>query len=344
MSASELRLSAAHLLYALSLSATATALFGAWGLPVAGFVALVWWQLLSGAQREARLWARETAAAKAMDSKVTRTGKFKLEVVVGLVISALILGLFLPATEESDPMRHAEFSMQVVAHAISDYEREHGSALPDIVYDAEGKPMHSWRALILRQLGEGQLAAAYRLDEPWDSPNNLTLAKARPWHYQIYHGRPAAQPTETSLHLISVGAQRMVIEHEQAIGNWLEPRKLAWENWGSKNRTPDLEQGFWRRGFFMSKYRGRLAVSKTETLQIHPHADLANIDFSAPDVSSESGWNRQEIGTPVKRYHVDHALQLGCFLLVVLYPIRWLKRIQSIAPDPIGKVGRDGIK
>lgn len=52
------------------------------------------------------------------------------------------------------------------------YEREHGTLPPAHTTDASGKPLHSWRTLLLPYLGHNELYAKLRLDEPWDSPRN----------------------------------------------------------------------------------------------------------------------------------------------------------------------------
>lgn len=55
--------------------------------------------------------------------------------------------------------------------------------------------MYSWRVAVLPFLGEeaGQLYAAYRFDEPWDSPHNLKLLDQMPAIYRSPHS-PVDQP------------------------------------------------------------------------------------------------------------------------------------------------------
>jgi hypothetical protein len=55
------------------------------------------------------------------------------------------------------------------------------STLRSIVADATGRPLYSWRVLLMVELDRtdgwfgGRLAAGFRFDEPWDSPNNSKL-------------------------------------------------------------------------------------------------------------------------------------------------------------------------
>jgi Protein of unknown function (DUF1559) len=48
------------------------------------------------------------------------------------------------------------------------------------VLDKNGKPLHSWRVLILPYIGEGELYKQFKLDEPWDSDNNKKLLAKMP--------------------------------------------------------------------------------------------------------------------------------------------------------------------
>ena len=48
---------------------------------------------------------------------------------------------------------------------------------PAAVYDKNGKPLLSWRVLLLPYLEQKNLYMQFKLDEPWDSPHNARLAK-----------------------------------------------------------------------------------------------------------------------------------------------------------------------
>ncbi len=49
-----------------------------------------------------------------------------------------------------------------------------------IVYSKDGKPLYSWRVLMLPNLGEGDLYRKLKLDEPWDSKHNKPLLSKMP--------------------------------------------------------------------------------------------------------------------------------------------------------------------
>ena len=50
-----------------------------------------------------------------------------------------------------------------------------GPSLRPYVADATGRPMHSWRVLILPFLEQQSLYEQYDFREPWDGPNNIQL-------------------------------------------------------------------------------------------------------------------------------------------------------------------------
>jgi hypothetical protein len=63
--------------------------------------------------------------------------------------------------------------------------------LPDDIRDRDGKPLLSWRVRLLPYLEENALYARFKLDEPWDSPNNRPLLDQMPAIYRTPSGGPA---------------------------------------------------------------------------------------------------------------------------------------------------------
>jgi hypothetical protein len=65
------------------------------------------------------------------------------------------------------------------------YEDQHGRLPPAVVYGADGKPLLSWRVLLLPYIEQQALYQQFRLDEPWDSPHNIQLLPMMPATYGI---------------------------------------------------------------------------------------------------------------------------------------------------------------
>jgi hypothetical protein len=51
---------------------------------------------------------------------------------------------------------------------------------PAIVHGKNGRPLYSWRVLILPYLDQQRLYDEFKLDEPWDSTHNRTLLPSMP--------------------------------------------------------------------------------------------------------------------------------------------------------------------
>ncbi|MBR0224653.1 MAG: DUF1559 domain-containing protein, partial [Thermoguttaceae bacterium] len=68
-----------------------------------------------------------------------------------------------------------------ITAALYAYRADHGTLPPAFTVDKNGKPLHSWRVLILPYLGDDAKALynKLRLDEPWDSEYN------RAFHAQL---------------------------------------------------------------------------------------------------------------------------------------------------------------
>jgi hypothetical protein len=117
------------------------------------------------------------------------------------VLCVLLLSLsFYEVFQNASERNHGTLTQ--VALAMLNYEAEHGRLPPAVVYGEDGKPLHSWRVLILPYLDEEALYKDFRLDEPWDSPHNIQLLPRMP---QVYAapGRKARKmpPYHTVVHV-----------------------------------------------------------------------------------------------------------------------------------------------
>ncbi|MBQ2849356.1 MAG: DUF1559 domain-containing protein [Thermoguttaceae bacterium] len=72
--------------------------------------------------------------------------------------------------------------LQTLQIATLRYQSERGTLPPAFTVDADGKPLHSWRVLILPYINDATktLYDQIRLDEPWDSPHNRRFAARTP--------------------------------------------------------------------------------------------------------------------------------------------------------------------
>jgi hypothetical protein len=73
------------------------------------------------------------------------------------------------------------------------------------VYGEDGIPLHSWRVLILPFIEEEPLYREFRLDEPWDSPHNLSLLPRMPTTYAAPGRKKSKMPAYHTVCHVFVG-------------------------------------------------------------------------------------------------------------------------------------------
>jgi prepilin-type processing-associated H-X9-DG protein len=115
------------------------------------------------------------------------------------VVVFLAAALFRPAILSSTPVRKnlCQNNMHSIGLALISFESTKGSFPPAATIDANGKPLCSWRTLILPYLDRTDVYQAYRRDEPWDGLNNKSLSQL---HIELFQCPSDAkiQPNETS--------------------------------------------------------------------------------------------------------------------------------------------------
>jgi hypothetical protein len=169
------------------------------------------------------------------------------EAAVTIALGFVVILLILPAVQaarETPPWASCQYNMHSIALALQQYEIRNGTLPPAYIADADGKPMHSWRVLLLPYLEQNALYRQYRFDEPWDGPNNSQLHDTRvkiylcpsertntfATNYVVVTGSQTIWPgaTPTKLADIKDGPHNTIIlveVHNSGI-HWMEPRDL----------------------------------------------------------------------------------------------------------------------
>lgn len=98
-------------------------------------------------------------------------------------------------------------NIKQISLALHNYNDAHGAIPPAAVVDKTGRPLLSWRVLILPYIEQEALYRKFKMDEPWDGPTNKLLldkmprvfadpqapeSKATETHYQALVGKGAA--------------------------------------------------------------------------------------------------------------------------------------------------------
>lgn len=107
--------------------------------------------------------------------------------VVSCGIILLLIALLIPSNmgpREAAPRSQCRNNLKVIGLALHNYHEDYGSFPPAYVADDNGRPMHSWRVLILPYLDQAGLYNQYRFDEPWNGPHNSQFLEKRIYYYQ----------------------------------------------------------------------------------------------------------------------------------------------------------------
>lgn len=75
-------------------------------------------------------------------------------------------------------------NLKMIGLAMHNYHDTHGRFPPAFSTDKDGKPLLSWRVLILPFVEQDVLYRKFKLDEPWDSDHNRKLIAEMP---ELYH-------------------------------------------------------------------------------------------------------------------------------------------------------------
>lgn len=203
--------------------------------------------------------ASQTATAIAQRERRKKRLYWPLLAVVGLAVAGATLGMCtllmailqpaLQVARANSMKSQCARNLRQIGAALMAYEAEHGSLPPAYVADSAGKPLHSWRVLILPYLGnqEKELYREYDLSLPWSSPENMRLLGRMPsvfacpadpnalprgeTSYMVVVGKGSLFPGSTSLSrsraIDGLEQTIMVVEVRSAGTSWLEPKDLT---------------------------------------------------------------------------------------------------------------------
>jgi len=196
-----------------------------------------------------------------------RTAKWKREAVrnvaVLLLVCLCLIGIMLLAASSGvrEAARRSQCAnrLKQIGVVLLHYHAQYGSFPPAYIADADGKPRHSWRVLLLPYVGVGDLYEHYNFDEPWDAlynfnepwdgPNNSNLFGHMLNCYTCARSRTAATPPATS-YLAVLGPKAawsgaksirlddvrdgpdntiILVEAVNSGINWMEPKDLTLE-------------------------------------------------------------------------------------------------------------------
>ncbi len=87
--------------------------------------------------------------------------------------------------EKSARRTEGDNNLKQIGLAMLNHEAAMGTLPPAALCDRSGKPLLSWRVAILPYIEQENLYRQFKLDEPWDSPNNSKLLAMMPKVYAL---------------------------------------------------------------------------------------------------------------------------------------------------------------
>lgn len=97
-------------------------------------------------------------------------------IVMGIVAIGMMPTIIM--ARESSQRSVCSSHLEQISAALSQYHDKNGKLPPAYTVDDQGRRLHSWRTLILPQLGEHHLYAQIDLTKPWDDPVNQAAAES----------------------------------------------------------------------------------------------------------------------------------------------------------------------
>ncbi len=134
------------------------------------------------------------------------------------VIAGLYGSLLTPAVFASRSAAHRAQcvnNLKQIGLAHHNYISANNTFPMAAIADKDGKPLLSWRVAILPYIEQQELYNKFKLDEPWDSPNNKPLIKEMPATYLCPDRKNPEAGTTTYRMFVGAGA---LSEEGQATG------------------------------------------------------------------------------------------------------------------------------
>jgi hypothetical protein len=117
------------------------------------------------------------------------------------------VGLLLPAVQkvrEAAGRSQSQNNLKQLALGMLNYQPVNGGRFPAAaICDKNGRPLLSWRVAILPYIEQEHLYKQFKLDEPWDGPNNKRLLAQMPLVYRV--PSEGLQASDTTHYKVFVG-------------------------------------------------------------------------------------------------------------------------------------------
>jgi hypothetical protein len=287
---------------------------------------------------------------------------------VAVLVSFCLIGLVLPLTfnnaREAARRTQCAGNLKQIAAALNNYHGVHGTFPPAVIADKNGKPMHSWRVLLLPYVSEKSRYGKYNFQEPWDGPNNSKLLNPMPdiyrcpsdvrtghgqgvWtSYVAVVGPRTAWPGVSARKIdeITDGTANtiLVLENRNADIPWMAPRDVSLEEvLGSFTSVDPQPAGVhYSESFFYHYSIGRnVAFADAYATFLYQYDGLPRVALSnLLTIDDGVSLDPRNLGIPfggTKRLKVGSCYRLAVFVFLIVLPLPWVGRNSRISLDSL---------
>lgn len=114
-------------------------------------------------------------------------GEFVIATGIVVLIGFLAVVFLLPVSRSARPAANrsqCKNNLKQIGLALHNYHEKYHAFPPAYTVDVDGKPLHSWRTLILPFMDQEVLYAKIDLTKPWNDPANAEVFKTTIWAYR----------------------------------------------------------------------------------------------------------------------------------------------------------------
>jgi len=317
----------AHLFYVMAMAFSGGVIAPPWGMLAVVLVLGLWAMVWSG-----RMWGA----------------------VLFVLLCCIVALVIYPALRRTAGYNRCSENLQNISMALQLYHAVHGVYPPAVIADAEGKPMHSWRVLLLPQLDEESRYLQYDFSEPWDGPHNSQLAAEVPSIYQCWE---QSLPDEHTSYLAVTaspatwgGSQNwgasneiddpdntiVLIQADRSV-HWMEPSDLDLDEaiaLLSEQKFEDVSHptpSFW----FQYPQRRYVATADAAVWRIWGYADKQTCrDLLTTNDGRQVNVASPKHGVQVRRIHLANWIRAGVFGFLIVLPFGWVFKKNRYAKSP----------
>jgi hypothetical protein len=152
------------------------------------------------------------------DKLVLNSGEFnesKTIIAGGVGVGVALLLPAVQAAREAARRMQCANNVKQITLALHIYHDVHQELPPLYTVDAKGKPLHSWRVLLLPYMEQQALYDQIKLDEPWDSEHNKKFHKIAPRFYRC----PNSQAGLDKCHYSTIAGEVMKPKKKQSFAD-----------------------------------------------------------------------------------------------------------------------------